>query len=75
MTVAVFRGKLASASLKLRWAHARSAALIGRIPRQACLGLIEALGSAATRPAPDARIPRQACLGLIEAMRCWRLVG
>ena len=50
--IRVFRGKLASASLKPYFARGRRrAGGVGRIPRQACLGLIEAglSDSAATR--------------------------
>ena len=75
----VFRGKLASASLKLLEV---SCLLLfpRRIPRQACLGLIEAGPRRQHRQdGPRTGIPRQACLGLIEAtyarfgLRAWRV--
>ena len=63
----VFRGKLASASLKPPLVAPPYSSTSG-IPRQACLGLIEAF-SPSVPPwlSIDASIPRQACLGLIEA--------
>ena len=61
-----FRGKLASASLK----HGFIGAVhvdTEQIPRQACLGLIEARSIKSQLTNYLTWIPRQACLGLIEA--------
>ena len=65
----VFRGKLASASLKRRVRARRRAVRERGIPRQACLGLIEGERGAADAGSLPTRIPRQACLGLIEGRR------
>ena len=66
----VFRGKLASASLK----HGKCefyCVADNCIPRQACLGLIEARRESDAWNLILRSIPRQACLGLIEATRIW----
>ena len=62
----VFRGKLASASLKAARTPVTGESGAAGIPRQACLGLIE--GGTVKRNLERIfwRIPRQACLGLIE---------
>ena len=61
-----FRGKLASASLK-HGDLSRPEEDFARIPRQACLGLIEAFFFDNLSTGYHQWIPRQACLGLIEA--------